>query len=336
MPTESVLTSGLRWDKPAMCSGVRCIGHPVRGMRGCVKLSFHEGQNFGDALNPFIFESLLPDFFDDDTSSIFIGIGSILGLIKGKAETTTKVVFSSGYAAGNPSTYGEAPDIDGSYDIVCVRGPETARHLGLPQSLAVADGALLIGLIDVAPTESKHRCSYIPHVGSEDMYPDWPLIASEAGMNYISPRSSVEMVLQEIASSDLVVAEAMHGAIVADALGVPWVPASGYDTINQFKWQDYCASVNLSYDPYGLPTIYGQDYLEKVFRLKLPGRLPAPVYRAAATTYRRRPGSTSRGQVVEALGGLAEVEPTLSDRTLIGEKAKRLHALLIETANRYS
>lgn len=40
---------------------------------------YKENSNFGDALNPLIFQKLLPDFFNDDSDIAFIGIGSLLG-----------------------------------------------------------------------------------------------------------------------------------------------------------------------------------------------------------------------------------------------------------------
>ena len=39
---------------------------------------YQKNKNFGDALNPYIFNKLIPNFFDEDPSSIFLGIGSIL------------------------------------------------------------------------------------------------------------------------------------------------------------------------------------------------------------------------------------------------------------------
>jgi len=103
-----------------------------------MKLTFHRGDNFGDKLNPLIFEHYLPDFFDDDTSIRFLGIGTILGLKKfaeGK-----KIVFSSGASNTMRSTYGEVPELDDSYDIYCVRGPLTAELLNLPSEKAITDG----------------------------------------------------------------------------------------------------------------------------------------------------------------------------------------------------
>ncbi len=298
-------------------------------------LFYYQGQNFGDALNPLIFDTLLPDFFDGDPGDLFIGIGSILGLVKADHRTRRKIVFSSGYAAGRPATYGPQPEIDDTFDVVCVRGPETARLLGLDPSLAVADGALLVRVLDLERPDKRYRFSYMPHVGSEDLCADWPGIAAECGYNYIPPRSPVEHVLAELMRSEVVIAEAMHGAIVADALGVPWIAARAYETVNDFKWTDYCSSLEMDYRPRHLPTYFGPEYVEKLFRAKLGRRVPGAVSRLAAATYRRRPNAVSRDQVVASMGDLAAVEPTLSRRDLVEARTDQLVGLLSDVRSRY-
>src|SRR5205814_2371845 len=47
----------------------------------------------------------------------------------------------------------------------------------------------------------------------------------------------------------LLVTEAMHGAVVADALRVPWIALRMYSKIDEFKWRDWCASLRLPYEP---------------------------------------------------------------------------------------
>ena len=43
--------------------------------------------------------------------------------------------------------------------------------------------------------------------------------------------------------------EALHGAIVADALRVPWIAVKLFDHIIEFKWRDWCRSLGLNYSP---------------------------------------------------------------------------------------
>ncbi len=48
----------------------------------------------------------------------------------------------------------------------------------------------------------------------------------------------------------------MHGAIVADALRVPWLSVSSGPQINRFKWRDWCDSLALDYTPAAMLPIY--------------------------------------------------------------------------------
>jgi len=234
-----------------------------------MKLKYHKGNNFGDALNPLIFGHYMKNVFDESEEQIFLGIGSILGLKKGKNSTKKIIVFSTGYAAGNINTYGEVPIIDNKYDIFCVRGPKTAELLNLDYKLAIADGAILLNKIyPFAKVKKKYKYSYMPHVGSESMF-DWQKFIEELGINFISPKADVEEILENISASEFLLTEAMHGAIVADAFRVPWKAVNGYKEINVFKWEDYCESMDLKYRPLILPRLYKKKYLKTLVFNKL-------------------------------------------------------------------
>src|SRR5207248_7603179 len=107
----------------------------------------------------------------------------------------------------------------------------------------------------LAPDAVKtHEVYFIPHFRSPRrawlLGIDLEKICTSLGINYVNPHAGVEDVLDGLASSGLVIAEAMHGAIVADALRVPWVPVQMFDQILNLKWQDWCASLGLRYSPF--------------------------------------------------------------------------------------
>ena len=114
-----------------------------------MRLSYYREENFGDSLNPVVWSALLPGYFeelsreDPPAEPTFIGFGSILGFAMPRGR---KVVFSTGYAYGDPSRVNE------DYDILCVRGPLTADAVGLAPSTAVTDGALLVRLLGIEPS----------------------------------------------------------------------------------------------------------------------------------------------------------------------------------------
>jgi succinoglycan biosynthesis protein ExoV len=61
----------------------------------------------------------------------------------------------------------------------------------------------------------------------------------------------------------------MHGAIIADTLRTPWIPVKCYSNILEFKWQDWCGSLNMRYEPEILPEVWDAErFLSPKARLK--------------------------------------------------------------------
>jgi succinoglycan biosynthesis protein ExoV len=227
-----------------------------------MKLYYYKDKkgNFGDDLNIWLGNRLLPDFFDDNEEAIFIGIGTLLNSLL--PTSPFKVVFSSGVGYKNPP-----PSIDGSWKIYCVRGPLSADRLGVDRKHAITDGAALLRSFDFDYQEKCHDVSFVPHHQSHR--PKWKNFCDKIGLNYIDPSNSVDSVFTEIRKSKLVIAESMHGAIVADIFRVPWIPVKLHQHILDFKWHDWCASMNLKYNPVTLPFYLKPEYNNKYYiRLK--------------------------------------------------------------------
>lgn len=289
-----------------------------------MKLTYHPGRNFGDALNPLVFNTLFPGLFDDDERVLFIGIGSIIGLKKGGATTERRIYFSSGFAAGAANTYGSLPQLTSSDDVVCVRGPLTARALGLPPEKAIADGAILVkALLDLPPVPTTIPFAYMPHVGSFQFFSDWGALLAEADITLIDPREEPLQVLEKIRSCGVLLAEAMHGAILADAMGIPWIPVACYDTINTFKWRDFTASMQLAYEPYRLSPLFDRERVQGMVRAKLgrygAGFLTAPVAWSVSIGQHLR-----YREVARAFTRLKGATPLLSDRDLLDDRIAAL------------
>lgn len=208
--------------------------------------------NFGDDLNPWLWPRLLGNsFFDDDETELFVGIGTLLNHRIPIASKTH--VFGSGHG------YGTKPKIDSSWAIHCVRGPRTALTLGLDLKLAITDPAILI--FDYTRDKvnpEPGRIGYIPHCDSA-RYGDWDALSKMAGLSYINPSWAVDRIIAEIGRCEYILTEAMHGAIFADAMRVPWIPIVAYSHISEFKWIDWCESMHLQYAPMAIPSIWIGD-----------------------------------------------------------------------------
>lgn len=218
-----------------------------------MKLYYYKDEkgNFGDDLNPWLWNRLIPGVLDDDESELFVGIGTILN--DRIPACPRKIVFGSGLG------YGSAPpNIDDKWHFYCVRGPLTAKSLGLPDRYAITDPAALIATLNF-PSEAKTGPALIPHHVSASNA-NWVKICKNLGIRYIDPRSSVDHVIQEISRSTYVLTEAMHGAIFADALRIPWCPIIFYDHILKSKWLDWSLSLDIKYEHMHIPGIWDEDY----------------------------------------------------------------------------
>lgn len=112
-----------------------------------------------------------------------IGIGSLLSrnldLVQGR-----KIVFgtSSGYSS-LPS-----PEQADKWSIYCVRGPLTARLLGLDPARSITDGTWLINQVPEyaqIPT-TRHGTVFIPHWTSAK-FGVWEPLCERASIRYIDP-----------------------------------------------------------------------------------------------------------------------------------------------------
>jgi succinoglycan biosynthesis protein ExoV len=219
--------------------------------------------NFGDDLNKWLWPQLLPGVFEgtvrftplestavdheDPRDTLFVGIGT---LIHEKVPTSgRKVVFGSGCDGTR------LPSIDEQWDIQCVRGPLTAGALRLEEALAIADPAILVRLFPPAAPGVVNRVSFMPH-WCQAQSGAWQKICAAVGIHFIDPRWPPHLVLAAIAGSGTLISEALHGAIVADALRVPWVAVSSRHHIQDFKWRDWCASIGVAYEPVSIPAIW--------------------------------------------------------------------------------
>lgn len=213
--------------------------------------------------------------------------------------------------------------------------PRSARALALPPDLAIIDPAALIRTVDLGAESAVHSVSYIPHWRSDE-YWSWRSVCGEAGVNYSNPRADFEDVVREIRRSEVVLTEAMHGAILADALRVPWVSVSAYKHILEFKWLDWCESLGIEYRPARLMPLYGAEpaaaMLRATARNAKRGVVSRSAMRVAAFGVRHASApitSLMAARNVRALARLArEAEPQLSSDDAIGSATARLQARL--------
>lgn len=204
--------------------------------------------NFGDALNTWLWDRLLPGFRDVHPDTWLVGVGTVLGGDM-LPRTGRKLVLGSGCGYGRPSQL--TPP--GDWDVRAVRGPLTAHALGLPPATGILDPAVLIAdFPEFQNLPKTHRIAFVPHWQSA-IAGAWRAICAALGIAYIDPGADSKAVVREIAMSRLLLAESLHGAILADAFRVPWIAVATSRAINRFKWNDWTQSLDLSYQPRFVP-----------------------------------------------------------------------------------
>ena len=232
--------------------------------------------NVGDELNEWIWPALLGDIEREGTS--VLGIGTLLNKDFCRRLADAKKILVMGTGAG----YGPLPSVDERWSFHAVRGLRTAQALGLDADRAVADSAYLLATLDWPQLrQERGDVVVIPHHRSLN-YVDWQTVCKQAGARFVSPLLPAAEFMQALAGARLMLTEAMHGAILADIVRVPWRGFAFGGQFNADKWLDWAEMFNLDpqthtlagfYDPAlhgkGRPTSY---HLGKLFKFNL-GRM---------------------------------------------------------------
>jgi hypothetical protein len=194
--------------------------------------------NFGDDVNVALWPELFPDLEAHRPEAHLYGVGTLLG---GSRPEGPKFVLGSGCG------YRGRPALDESWRVYWVRGPRTAERCGVDPALGLGDGAVLWSGLRRTPAPVPGRVGLVPHHKSYDGA-DWNAIAHDAGLLPIDPRQSPEAVTEALAGCERVLTESLHGAIFADALGIPWRAVVLARRFNDFKWRDWLDTLDMSLD----------------------------------------------------------------------------------------
>ncbi|WP_175611052.1 polysaccharide pyruvyl transferase family protein [Microbacterium sp. RURRCA19A] len=190
--------------------------------------------NFGDLLGPVVVEHLAR------TSGIDLTV---------PRERDDRTLFSVGsvlhFAADGDVLWGTGRNgkieaqrhTFSSLDVRAVRGPRTAaflRGMGIAAPEVYGDPGLLVPevfphlrAIASAPTR---EISIVPNLH------DFPKYANVPGV--VNPQWALSTVLENIATSSLVIGSSLHGIVVAEALGIP-ARLIAPEHEDPFKYQDY-------------------------------------------------------------------------------------------------
>jgi succinoglycan biosynthesis protein ExoV len=271
-------------------------------------------RNFGDELNSLLWPRLLPEFFDQNAAVRFLGIGSILD--DRHDAGAVKLVAGSGYGGYQPQIV-----LDKTWVVHWVRGKRTARLLGLPLELGIGDPASLVPLAGLTPAREDRDVGFIPHFESAARGA-WQEVATKAGATLIDPRDDPLAVIAAIGKCRMVMSEALHGVIVADALRVPWIAIRPLAPIHRPKWFDWAETLDVSVEfNHLLPSsALERAHLSHLARFHLGRR----VLHHQAARLRGIAGQRHIDRAALALRAIARSEPQLSRGALLEEAQVRM------------
>lgn len=220
--------------------------------------------NIGDDFNEWLWPKLIPNQLNDNSSDIFVGIGSVFD--DRFEKKCKKNIFGSG--ARSVSTI---PSIDSSWHIYFTRGPLTANAIGFKTNHFITDPGILASIYFKKENDNKH-IGLIPYYRGNHAF--WKKTAESLNLKLISPHLPVEKFFAELSSCKSVITESMHGAIFADALRIPWASFTSYSRYlegetNEFKWTDWLHSMNLKIQRHSLPIIWPEENTSLLGKTKL-------------------------------------------------------------------
>lgn len=198
-----------------------------------------EAGNFGDDLNEWIWDHLLPGWREWDPEVTLVGVGTLINAPNLLPYTDRRmVIMGSGVGYG----HGTIPAVDPKWDVRCLRGPRSAMLLGLPESIGITDPATMLSDLAVFGTgERSAKPIFVPHWESVSLV-NWQEACRRCDMEFVDPRGDARHVIGKISRAPLVLAESMHAAIIADTFRVPWIPTRIGRSFLASKWRDFFMS----------------------------------------------------------------------------------------------
>lgn len=210
--------------------------------------------NFGDELNAWIWPKLMPELLAQDDNTYIIGIGTIFSQrCSHLPADSKKIVFSSG------TGYTPNIELDENWDIVGVRGELTAKAYNLSQDKVLCDGAYLLRQVELPAPDVSGRTGFMPHYSSLDLI-DWQDLCDKLDLEFISPYWDVDTVLAKMQGCNNMITEAMHGAIVADVLRIPWCAVSFGPKFLSSKWLDWGTAINVVPKITSVPFVINKNF----------------------------------------------------------------------------
>lgn len=215
--------------------------------------------NFGDMINPLIFERLfdLDCVYASKYTSDIVAIGSMLDPLLIRPWS----IFKRLRASLNPSLLvwgtgfiregGMSEVLSRDLSVYAVRGKNTFNRLrnekkvNLKNEVVLGDPGLLLPYVIDVPKIKKYRLGIIPHYADKNN----SLFKNFSMKNAIllDVAEPPEQLFRKISACEMIISSAMHGLIAADSLGIPNIRMIVGEDISggDYKYNDYYSALDM-------------------------------------------------------------------------------------------
>jgi len=205
---------------------------------------FTRVRNFGDLLNPDIFEYLgyhAVNVGINETKCIMVG--SVIDFLPSNYNGS---IIGAGLMF-NQNVVLPAARIFG------LRGYLTKRNLNIKTNeITIGDPGLLVSEIYQLPHNKKYTLGIVPHYNDiNDNKIKLLLDRNSDNVKIINVMDRPKKVLEKICECEHILSSSLHGLIVADSLNIPntWIYLSSKVAGDGFKFYDYASSINRQISP---------------------------------------------------------------------------------------
>jgi len=166
--------------------------------------------------------------------------------------------------------------------ILSVRGSKTAKHLSeagiaIPDQSVYGDPALILPLFYNPSVSSSKKVGVCPHYIHKSHF--LKNIPNQDGLKVIDVQKDMESVVDSISSSTVCISTSLHGLIIAQAYGIPWVWLEVSDnnlTGDDFKFKDFFSTLDesqVSHFRIKMEEVDSIDFLAIAANATLPNKL---------------------------------------------------------------
>ncbi len=243
---------------------------------GVIPVYYWDGlPNFGDLIGPYLLSKIANKPVLNIRSTSLSGIYTVGSIIQ-MLDRPNATIWGSGLIE-EPNDIVKKRIIKNAPNILTVRGLKTAEKLEelgffLPDKEAFGDPALLLPLFYKPEIDRKNNIGIIPHYSHKKLFSR----NIEDQINIIDVQQDVEKVVKDIVSSAVCISTSLHGLIIAQAYGVPWVWLEICDNNlvgDEFKFLDFFSTIEekeVVHVKVSESEIGGMDFFEISKLAKLP------------------------------------------------------------------